>query len=92
MKHLVYAVPALSRAGWHITVLSTWIQADTDVEFFPLKLRCQNPLLQIIELPLVVKYTVGGFKTLHPETLVSGIPGIPLGADVSAIRFLHHLR
>jgi glycosyltransferase involved in cell wall biosynthesis len=88
MKHLVYAIPALSRAGWTITALAKQIQADTNVEFFPLELRCQNPLLQIIELPLVAKQTVRRFKRLHPRALVFGTPGVPPGADVSAIHFL----
>jgi hypothetical protein len=91
MKHLVYAVPTLVRAGWHVTVLAERIQGCPDVEFIPLKLRFRNPVAGLFEFQVVVDQAARKLKMRRPNALIFGAAGIPNGADVSAIHFLHHL-
>jgi glycosyltransferase involved in cell wall biosynthesis len=91
MKHLVYAIPSIRAAGWQITVIAERIQPDLSVDFVPLGLRYRNPVMGSFELPVVANRATRIYRGQNPTAIVFGTPGLPSGADVSAVQFLHHV-
>jgi glycosyltransferase involved in cell wall biosynthesis len=91
MKHLVYAIPAIRAAGWQITVIAERVEPDLSVDFVPLGLRYRNPVIGSFELPVVANRAARIYRAQNPNSVVFGTPGLPYGADVSAVQFLHHV-
>jgi glycosyltransferase involved in cell wall biosynthesis len=91
MKHLIYSVPALEREGWQITVIAERIEPNLNVKFCPLRLTSRIPLLRSIEFSRLVERSVRDFRAAHPTGIIFGTLGLPFGADITAVHFLHHV-
>ena len=92
MKHLVYAVPALITAGWHITVIAEKIEPNLPVEAWPLKQpRIRIPILGGIGSFSGVQKSFHNFRANYPEAIIFGTPAMPYNADVTAVHFLQHV-
>jgi glycosyltransferase involved in cell wall biosynthesis len=91
MKHLVYAIPAIRAAGWPVTVIAERIEPDLPVDLVPLRLRSRHPLIRSFELPFAANRAARIYRAQNPNALVFGTPGLPYGADASAVHFLHNL-
>jgi glycosyltransferase involved in cell wall biosynthesis len=91
-KHLVYAVPALIAAGWHVTVIGERIEPNLPIEFWCLEpRRHQIPVLGAFALQDRMQKGVRRFRARHSEAIIFGTPGMPGGADVTAVHFLQHV-
>jgi glycosyltransferase involved in cell wall biosynthesis len=91
MKHLVQALPFLSRAGWSNTVIAGEIEPGTDVEFIPCKTRFAFRHFDWLLRSSLITKTVEEFRRLHPNAIVLGTPSMPFGADLSTIQFLQNV-
>ncbi|HYZ72973.1 MAG TPA: glycosyltransferase family 4 protein [Chthoniobacterales bacterium] len=92
MKHLVYAVPALIAAGWHISVIAEEIEPNLPVEAWPLEQpRIRMPILAGIGSFSGVQKSVHNFRASYPEAIIFGTPAMPYNADVTAVHFLQHV-
>ena len=91
MKHLVYAIPTIRAAGWQITAIAERVEPDLPIDFIPLPLRYRNPIISSFELPVAANRAARTYRAQNPHAVVFGTPGLPYGADVSAVQFLHHV-
>jgi glycosyltransferase involved in cell wall biosynthesis len=91
MKHLVYAVPFLIAAGWHITVIAEEIEQNLPVEFQRLEPRIKIPIIGNFDFCNRVQKSVRDFRTRYPKAIIVGTPAMPYGAHLSAVHFLQHL-
>jgi len=91
MKHLVYAVPALIDAGWLVNVIAEKVEPDLPVEFQRIERRIQLPMFEKFGVLNRVKKYLRDFRIRYPDAIVFGTPGMPYGADVSAVHFLQHI-